>query len=287
MTATASQSPASRLLTQSFIRAQIKGNIKAPRHWPLCWEFTGTGEFPAQRASNAENVSIWWRHHIYMDVKNWFPVTWRSVEYLWQCPEGKIRLLTYHTVIIVIWITCRHCAETEMLEFFRIFHHWLLQWELSNREVPGQPVTKISSKWWHRCLSTITHDCRSRGVSAYLTPRPWVGFTDVLNGCLNKRCPMGILRHLVEFSWNDFVLLLVVNTPHVGASSRFAGLFCYYGKRCPVRDPAKCRSLLKIAIMNNSIYATSPHIPDVKKACKLYNAAATYLHSPCHICFED
>ena len=23
-----------------------------------------TGEFPAQRASNAENVSIWWRHHI-------------------------------------------------------------------------------------------------------------------------------------------------------------------------------------------------------------------------------
>ena len=24
-----------------------------------------TDEFPAQRASNAENVSIWWRHHAY------------------------------------------------------------------------------------------------------------------------------------------------------------------------------------------------------------------------------
>ena len=23
----------------------------------------GTGEFPAQMASNAENVSMWWRHH--------------------------------------------------------------------------------------------------------------------------------------------------------------------------------------------------------------------------------
>ena len=23
----------------------------------------GTGEFPAQMVSNAENVSIWWRHH--------------------------------------------------------------------------------------------------------------------------------------------------------------------------------------------------------------------------------
>ena len=27
------------------------------------WEFTGDREFPAQRARNAENVSIWWRHH--------------------------------------------------------------------------------------------------------------------------------------------------------------------------------------------------------------------------------
>ena len=24
----------------------------------------GTGEFPAQMASNAENISIWWRHHV-------------------------------------------------------------------------------------------------------------------------------------------------------------------------------------------------------------------------------
>ena len=24
----------------------------------------GTGEFPAQMVSNAENVSIWWRHHV-------------------------------------------------------------------------------------------------------------------------------------------------------------------------------------------------------------------------------
>ena len=24
-----------------------------------------TGEFPAQMASNVENASIWWRHHVY------------------------------------------------------------------------------------------------------------------------------------------------------------------------------------------------------------------------------
>ena len=44
------------LLNRLFRR---KENIKAPLHWPLC----GTGEFPTQMASYAENVSIWWRHH--------------------------------------------------------------------------------------------------------------------------------------------------------------------------------------------------------------------------------
>ena len=44
--------------------AQIKENTKAPRHWPLCGNSSVTGEFPTQKASNAENVSIWWRHHV-------------------------------------------------------------------------------------------------------------------------------------------------------------------------------------------------------------------------------
>ena len=52
------QSPMSRLLMQPFVRAQIKENIKTPRHWE---EFL-TG-FPSQRVSKAENISIWWRHH--------------------------------------------------------------------------------------------------------------------------------------------------------------------------------------------------------------------------------
>ena len=34
------KSPASPLFTQPFIEAQIKENIKAPRHWPLWGEFT-------------------------------------------------------------------------------------------------------------------------------------------------------------------------------------------------------------------------------------------------------
>ena len=32
-----------------------------------------TGEFPAQMASNAENVSIWWRHHVKVALRPAFP----------------------------------------------------------------------------------------------------------------------------------------------------------------------------------------------------------------------
>ena len=42
----ASQSPDLPLFTQPFIQVQIKKNIKVPRHWPLCGEFTGDRWIP-------------------------------------------------------------------------------------------------------------------------------------------------------------------------------------------------------------------------------------------------
>ena len=44
-----------------------------------------TGEFPAQRASNAENVPIWWRHHA------WFP------RHQWVHPSGYGYIARYIT----------------------------------------------------------------------------------------------------------------------------------------------------------------------------------------------
>ena len=64
MSMMASHTVASRLFTQPFNQAQIKENIKAPHHWPCAGKSPVTGEFPAQRASNAANISIWWPHHV-------------------------------------------------------------------------------------------------------------------------------------------------------------------------------------------------------------------------------
>ena len=58
------QSPAPRLIAQPFVQAQITEATKAPHHWPLWGESTGDWWIPLTKASNAENVSIWWRHNV-------------------------------------------------------------------------------------------------------------------------------------------------------------------------------------------------------------------------------
>ena len=51
-------------------KAQIKENIKIPRHWPLCGEFTGGRWIPRTNGQWRGNVSIWWRHHE-LNTKDW------------------------------------------------------------------------------------------------------------------------------------------------------------------------------------------------------------------------
>ena len=54
--------PGLLLFTQTFIPAQMKENIKAPFQGLCAGTTHVTSEFPASMASDAENVSIWWRH---------------------------------------------------------------------------------------------------------------------------------------------------------------------------------------------------------------------------------
>ena len=47
-----------------FIQAETKEKTSKLRVTGPCeGKSPVIGQFPAQRASNAENVSIWWRHH--------------------------------------------------------------------------------------------------------------------------------------------------------------------------------------------------------------------------------
>ena len=85
------KSPASRLFAQLFIQAQIKENIKAPPHWPLCREFTG--ERPVTRKMLQFDDVIMWTSPLnswsikftkpkHNDVMTWkcFPLYWHFVK---------------------------------------------------------------------------------------------------------------------------------------------------------------------------------------------------------------
>ena len=63
MTTIASQITNLMIVYSTVYSGADQRNIKAPRHWLCVGNSPGTIEFPAQMASNAENVSIWWHHH--------------------------------------------------------------------------------------------------------------------------------------------------------------------------------------------------------------------------------
>ena len=122
------KSPASRLFTQSFIRAQIKENIKAPRHWPLCGEITRTGEFPAQRASNAENVSIWWRHYGKVFIQ----------ENVFEKVVHELKAILFRPQCVDM----RHCSIQNVYVPGSIsLKHWLIS------TTPSYPLVLLISTW--------------------------------------------------------------------------------------------------------------------------------------------
>ena len=71
----------------------------------------GTGEFPAQRASNAENVSIWWRHHGNQDIfaEILASIVFSNRQSILSWPNGKSALIRWWPVVqwmpVNKWIT--------------------------------------------------------------------------------------------------------------------------------------------------------------------------------------
>ena len=109
------KSPVSRLFALPFIQAGIKENIKAPRHWPL------TDEFPAQRASNAEDVSIWWRHRdFYIHATSIPQGQWPVCEVILIFTLGLLYISSFNLVGIAF---TRYFSIRYPLKFIRLFTH--------------------------------------------------------------------------------------------------------------------------------------------------------------------
>ena len=80
-------------LVNGLFRRRSKKTSKL-RYTGLCAGYSpATGEFPAQEASNAENVSIWWRHH--GEINATFP----KGQWIKQQKLGRASICITHHII--------------------------------------------------------------------------------------------------------------------------------------------------------------------------------------------
>ena len=92
-------------LLNRLVRSRSKKTSKL-RVTGLCAGNTpGTGEFPAQMASNAENVTIWWRHHAEMAAAVVFMSQWATMPFYVFMP-----------IAAMVWILCRFDAYVEPID---------------------------------------------------------------------------------------------------------------------------------------------------------------------------
>ena len=78
-----------------------------------------TGEFPAQMASNAENVSIWWRHHVKWLCLRWF-------ETLRPSCNITIMNLDKHPLYISMGVFVFYSRRLQFVCI--ILLHWIVFW---------------------------------------------------------------------------------------------------------------------------------------------------------------
>ena len=67
-----------------------------------------TGEFPTQKASGAENASIWWRHHdlCWNEMRSTLPKMWRNINrvryFMWWWNYWHTLILAYLDAMVEI-----------------------------------------------------------------------------------------------------------------------------------------------------------------------------------------
>ena len=112
----------------------------------------GTGEFPAQMASYAENVSIWWRHHVIGH-----PVIFDDTSHSYiVCFQKKI---PWHLTIANLSCVLRRASKLVIInigtEWCNWNHNAALQWRHNGRD-------GVSNHQPHDCLLNRLFGCRSK-----------------------------------------------------------------------------------------------------------------------------
>ena len=135
-------------LLNSLFRRRSKKTSKL-RVTGLCQgNSPGTGEFPAKMTSNAENVSIWWRHHIKCSFC-WLPLSLNICWNIFICANfthnNRVLFTELSLYIFVFLCVCVNWILIKTGMLFDIFGYHLVVSFISN-----------SNPWWRHQMETFS-----------------------------------------------------------------------------------------------------------------------------------
>ena len=118
-------------LLNRFIRRRSKKTLKIRVTGPLPGTSPVTGEFPAQRASYAEYVPIWWRHHvIYLpSALNEEQLVLREVILLEGDTGEVLPIRQGHLNSPPLFFVCKYWYTTSLIWYVNILIWWRHQME--------------------------------------------------------------------------------------------------------------------------------------------------------------
>ena len=170
MGAMASQIPASRLFTQPLFRRRLKKTSKFRVTGIFAGNSPVIGEFPVQMASNAENVSIWWRHHAipYIPYRLFNPILHHQnlMSANWRRRWSLIRLALCQNMVSK---QCSYCIFEKKMAWSRLV--WKHQFETTATSPRGQWVnikadhSPSTPRWSIQGVCQMAHVDIRRGYS--------------------------------------------------------------------------------------------------------------------------
>ena len=204
------KSPASPLFTQPFIRVQIS----KLRVTGLCaGNSPVTGEFPAQMASNAENVSIWWRHHEKRHLghlgftvehnrnRQYIHAVWayatNSNSISWVPTEQQSNLLVSEYY--------NPGAHEDVMTWKSFPHHWPFLWKIYSSYVALPHKEPIMQVFDYACAVTAWLNFWIYKLLAG-ERRPLMLTWRQCNAIQNALCPMKYASNLIVFVFLFFLL---------------------------------------------------------------------------------
>ena len=127
--------PAYRLFVQPFVQVQWKetSKLRVTCHWE------GNPPVTPQRANNAENVSIWWRHHEDIGAVDWHQT--QNITIRPGTSRQFLECITWAHFLSFTWSKLRLCSANHRAGYFsNLACDWLsILWTHSEQETENGP----------------------------------------------------------------------------------------------------------------------------------------------------